>query len=574
MSSSAEKKYGPWVWFTCLILAFGVPVFIHTATVLKKESISFSAAAASQNNNTTASAPYGISPEGYAYCGPSDKESGKWDDLRNYGNGSIEGGCIVPPKKTPYGISPEGYAYCGPSNKTPGTWDDLRNYGDRSVEGGCVIAPKKTPYGISPEGYAYCGPSNKAPGTWDDLRNYGNGSIEGGCIVPPRDNEEHELEDLSNKSLGVAPYGRSPEGHPYCGPSDKESGSWDDLRNYGDQSIEGGCIVPPRDNEEHKLEDLSSQVLGSAPYGRSPEGYAYCGPSDKDPGKWDDLRNYGDRSIEGGCIVPPKDTSRANTTERVALGNESLPEGLRGQYEPVFYDEFNAGYLDPKKWNTEFLWGPNVTINKEEQYYASVFGRDHDLGITPFNFKDGSLVITAQKTPSSVKGRTNGKEYISGIITSYDSFKFTHGYAEARVKVPKGQGLWPAFWLLNAYYVDGKKKPEIDIMEFLGHQTTRAYQTYHYFDPSGKLISNESHNDRSAYTDDYHVFAAQWEPGLIQFYIDGEPTKRIEGPGVASEEMYILANLAVGGSWPGTPNAATKFPAEYALDWIRVYQKK
>lgn len=253
----------------------------------------------------------------------------------------------------------------------------------------------------------------------------------------------------------------------------------------------------------------------------------------------------------------------------------TLPANLRDQYSIAFFDEFNGEFLDPKKWNTSFVWGPDLIINNEEQYYVDVNGRDNDLDVSPFSFDGNSMTITASKTPSSLPAdRTADQEYISGLITSRDAFKFTHGYAEARVKVPKGQGLWPAFWLLNAYYLDGEKKPEIDIMELLGHQPSRAYQTYHYFDPEGKKISSESHVDKSDYSDGYYIFSAEWKPGLIQFYIDGEPHHKIEGDGVADEQMYVLANLAVGGWWPGTPDSQTEFPAEYSIDWIRVYQKK
>ncbi len=255
-------------------------------------------------------------------------------------------------------------------------------------------------------------------------------------------------------------------------------------------------------------------------------------------------------------------------------GNPSLPAALRDLYEPVFFDEFNGSQLNPSKWNTAFLWGPDVTINNEEQYYVDVNGEDQNIGVNPFSFDGSHLTISAQPTPAGLASSVNNQNYTSGIITSYDAFKFTHGYAEARVKIPKGQGLWPAFWLLNAYYVDGEKKPEIDIMENLGHQPTRAYQTYHHFTPNGQLVSVESHVDELDYSADYHVYSAQWEPGLIQFYIDGVPHNRIENDTVADEQMYVLANLAVGGNWPGSPDAQTTFPANYSIDWIRVYQKK
>lgn len=276
--------------------------------------------------------------------------------------------------------------------------------------------------------------------------------------------------------------------------------------------------------------------------------------------------NYSSNSIDVRAIAAtritgwdtPKDTSH-------------LPAEIAENYSLKFNDEFNGGILDFDKWNTAFIWGPDLTINNEEQYYVDALDTDQNIGMSPFSFSSWSLVITADKTPDDLKSKVNNKTYTSWIITSRDSYNFTYGYAEAKVKVPAWQGLWPAFWLLNTYYVD--KKPEIDIMELLGHQPTRAYQTYHYFDTDGKLVSTESHVDGVDYSKNYHIYSVKWEPGIIQFYIDGQPYKTINDVNVADQEMYILANLAVWGNWPKAPDETTQFPAKYAIDWIRVYQK-
>jgi len=184
----------------------------------------------------------------------------------------------------------------------------------------------------------------------------------------------------------------------------------------------------------------------------------------------------------------------------VALSSPDLED-----FNLVFSDEFNGSTLDANKWNTSFLWGPYLPINNEEQLYVDELGINaNDLqgngGQTPspFEMTGNSLIIKAiavtdddQLPPRPAENdpiwsnypeyRYNGDDpndpndtfydpaeinYLSGIITSYDSFRFTHGYAEARVKLPAGQGLWPAFWLLNSFYVEDV--PEIDIMEFLG----------------------------------------------------------------------------------------------------------
>jgi len=161
---------------------------------------------------------------------------------------------------------------------------------------------------------------------------------------------------------------------------------------------------------------------------------------------------------------------------------------------------------------------------------------------------------------------------LSGVITSYDSFKFTYGYVEARAKVPFGRGLWSAFWLLNAYYVD--LKPEIDIMEHIGHDRDVLFHTYHYYDSNGELRSTESMATAGIdFTSEFHTYGVDWRPGKITFYIDGVERHSISDFNVSSQEMYIIANTALGGWWPGSPDETTVFPAEYEIDYIRAYQK-
>ena len=275
------------------------------------------------------------------------------------------------------------------------------------------------------------------------------------------------------------------------------------------------------------------------------------------------------------------------------------------QYKMVFNDEFAGPVLDAGKWNTGLLWGPYVIINEEEQLYVDTLGMHEGFRHDPFSFTpEGTLKITASKTsdvgappaiptpndpiwgqfleyrspragePAYVEDDVN---YLSGIITSYESFKFTHGYAEARVKVPAGRGLWPAFWTLPTHYV--KDVPEIDIMEYIGQNPNEAYHTYHYFDvPAGwQAIRTDTFETIGPdFSEDFHTFSMSWDPEQIIWYVDGIETVRVDSSefDIPNQAMYILANLAVGGAWPGSPDAATKFPAVYELDYIRVYKKE
>lgn len=264
-------------------------------------------------------------------------------------------------------------------------------------------------------------------------------------------------------------------------------------------------------------------------------------------------------------------TVSATTLGRVDPDAPAVNEDLLNDYELVFNDEFDGEVLDTSKWNTSFLWGPGLFINSEEQYYVDVVNYP-DFGFNPFTFDGQFLTINSIKTPPELSDKALRQPYLSGLITSYDSFKFTYGYVETRARFTHGRGYWPAFWLLNAYYVDAK--PEIDIMEFIGDNQDVVYHTYHYFDAEGNLRSTESMPTVGIdFTADFHTFGVEWLPGTLIFYVDGIERHRVTDPNVSSQEMYVLANTAIGGWWAGSPDETTPFPGEYVLDYIRVYQK-
>lgn len=264
-------------------------------------------------------------------------------------------------------------------------------------------------------------------------------------------------------------------------------------------------------------------------------------------------------------------TVSASTLGKTDPNAPKVNEALLEDYELVFFDEFNGSTIDKSKWNTGFIWGTDLIINNEEQYYVDI-NNEPDFGFNPFTFDGENLTINTIETPPELAGKALNQPYLSGIITSYDAFKFTYGYAETRAKMTHGRGYWPAFWLLNAYY--GSADPEIDIMEFIGDNQDVVYHTYHYFDANYNLVSSPSVPvPGSDYTADFHTFGAEWMPGRIIFYINGIETYRIEDPNVSSEEMYVLANQAVGGWWAGSPDETTPFPGKYIIDYIRVYQR-
>ena len=276
-----------------------------------------------------------------------------------------------------------------------------------------------------------------------------------------------------------------------------------------------------------------------------------------------------DGESDAGSSAPapePVMAAAAPSSSSSSSGGGGVPSG----YNLVFSEEFDGSNVDSSKWNTKHRWGPNLTINNERQYYVDT-NSNPDFGVKPFRFGGGKLEITADRTPSSLKGSANGKSYTSGVLTTYNKFKMKYGYVEMRAKMPKGQGLWPAFWLLNHY--DNGTQPEIDVMEFLGNDVDTVYNVYHYKDGWQGKGSGTLRIDGPDFTSDFHTFGMKWEPGKIVWYVDGKEVNRYESGSVSNEDMYIIVNLALGGSWGGDPDGSTPFPSAYTIDYIRAYQR-
>jgi hypothetical protein len=150
------------------------------------------------------------------------------------------------------------------------------------------------------------------------------------------------------------------------------------------------------------------------------------------------------------------------------------------------------------------------------------------------------------------------------------SFSQTYGYFEMRAELPAGQGLWPAFWLLPA---NGTWPPELDVMEMLGNEPNRVYQTAH----SGATGTHTMVSSSAVVSDTsaaFHTYGVDWEPDLITWYVDGQQVFQSATPADMNQPMYMIANLAVGGDWPGSPDGSTAFPATMQIDYIRAYAAK
>lgn len=233
----------------------------------------------------------------------------------------------------------------------------------------------------------------------------------------------------------------------------------------------------------------------------------------------------------------------------VLLYPKTAAPTLACTWQETFHDDFNGSSLDTKKWNTKYPPGNFGEL----QYYAP----------DAFAVKDGILHITAEKRSLA------GRHYTSGIITSVNSFSQQYGYFKMRAKVPAGKGFWPGFWLLpkKAHY-----PWEIDVFELKGDDPSTIYMTNHWRDQQEEHQKQTKKYTGPDFSKGFHNFAIKWSPSEIVWLIDGVERYRTER-GVPAEPMFMLINLAIGGDWPGSPNASTPFPSAYEIDFIEAYQQ-
>ena len=233
------------------------------------------------------------------------------------------------------------------------------------------------------------------------------------------------------------------------------------------------------------------------------------------------------------------------------------PGALEG-WRLTFSDEFDGESLDLRKWNPRDPW--EVVRNQELQAYVS----------NAFSVRDGILRILAEKRKAFYDGAT--REYSSGMMTTYGKFSQQYGRFEIRCKVPKGKGLWPAFWLLP---MPLGWPPEIDVMEIIGQETDRVHLTHHWLtnEKTGKTDSDTGSHRGPDFSAEFHNFAAEWDETAIRWFVDGVERHR-SVRSIPRLPMYLLVNLAVGGGWPGDPDENTRFPAALEVDWVRVWEKE
>lgn len=326
--------------------------------------------------------------------------------------------------------------------------------------------------------------------------------------------------------------------------------------------------------------------------------------------------------------APPQgDSNAANVQSMIDPASYNYPEvNQKSGYQLVFSDEFNGNALNPYRWHSQLRWDGEFNgeryeyrvINGEDQFYVNVLGPDqaHKDQIVPqydpFQFNGSRLAIRAAKNPlkknnnkrtfGSLSEISSQQTFLSGAISTHEKFHQKYGYFEARIKIPSHVGTFPAFWLFHENRAwEGTQRTEIDVMENLGHAPWYVYNSFHYFKnvsttyggdanflkpkPSGQIYTGTD------YSQNYHVYAVEWRPGKIIWYIDGQQVSELDSSQANYESLYLMLNLAMGGNWTNFPANAgglgrpsnERFPSQNDLnnfgnpaleiDYVRVYRR-
>lgn len=231
----------------------------------------------------------------------------------------------------------------------------------------------------------------------------------------------------------------------------------------------------------------------------------------------------------------------------------------------VWSDEFNAASLDRTKWQLE--------MNEGDHGETAYTERTQNLYIA-----DGCLVLQAQKEKYS------GEQYTSTQVSSRNMGHWKYGRFDIRAKLPYGQGMWPAIWMMpnNPAYGGWPRSGEIDIMENLGDNTRLLYSTLHHSASNAQIQGTYTTPVGQSLSDTFHVYTMIWDAGSFAFYIDSSHNylntkswspSNVTYPKPFDQTFFMMFDLAVGGSWGGLPDSSTVFPQKMLVDWIRVYKR-
>jgi len=266
-------------------------------------------------------------------------------------------------------------------------------------------------------------------------------------------------------------------------------------------------------------------------------------------------------------------------SEIISDNNETEPDpgeeaNEELEWQLVWTDEFEGEELDTDKWSYQYGTGQSEGLtgwgNNELQYYTD---REENIYL-----QDGKLHIVAHEESYE------GMNYTSARIRTINQGDWRYGRFEFRAKLPEGQGIWPAIWMMptDNEYGTWAASGEIDIMEMVGHEPDVVHGTLHYGAqwPDNVYSGDEYRLDSGKFSDDFHTFTLEWEEGEMRWYVDGKHYQTQNNwftdghafPAPFNKRFHLIMNLAVGGNWPGNPDASTEFPQKLIVDYVKVYQ--
>lgn len=257
----------------------------------------------------------------------------------------------------------------------------------------------------------------------------------------------------------------------------------------------------------------------------------------------------------------------------VATAANPTAPAVEAPWNLVWSDEFDGDRVDLKKW--EFEVNARGGGNNELQYYTD---RSENARV-----EGGVLRIIARR--EAFTGPEGTRQYTSARLRTKNRGDWTYGRFEIRARLPKTQGLWPAIWMLptDSVYGGWAGSGEIDIMELVGHKPAEAFGTLHHGGPSprNRYTGKTFVLPKGDFSEDFHVFALEWEPGVFRWYVDGvhyqtQTEWKTEGapyPAPFDQRFHLLLNVAVGGNLPRNPDESSVFPQEMTVDYVRVYSR-
>ncbi|MER5890112.1 glycoside hydrolase family 16 protein [Streptomyces sp. NPDC001941] len=253
-----------------------------------------------------------------------------------------------------------------------------------------------------------------------------------------------------------------------------------------------------------------------------------------------------------------------------AEANAPSPRETTVLWEP--FDGPEGAGADPALWTNET--GGHGYGNNEREYYTPGNSNARLNG-------QGQLVITARReNPADYPCWYGTCQYTSARLNSLGKFQAQYGRVEANIKIPRGQGIWPAFWMLGADFpgVPWPDCGEIDIMENVGKEPSTVHGTVHGpgYSGAGGITSSYSLPGGEPFADGFHTYAVDWAPGRVTWLVDGVAYRTLTRdelggkPWVFDKPFFLILNLAVGGAWPGDPDGSTTFPQEMVVDYVKV----